>query len=62
MGLDVPTFEKFIKEPVQGVFVEIGSDRFQGSTKILNQMAQQFASKLIYGIGDKKLFNKVGNR
>jgi hypothetical protein len=47
MGLKVSTFAAFIKQPVQGVFVEIGSDRGQGSTKILADLAQQFGSKLI---------------
>jgi len=47
MGLKVSSFAQFIKQPVQGLFVEIGSDRGQGSTEILADMAQKFGSKLV---------------
>jgi len=47
MGLDVDLLEQYIPSTVTGVFVEIGSDRMQGSTAKLDQMAQRFGTKLI---------------
>lgn len=39
--------EKHMPQKVTGVFVEIGSDRYEGSTKILANLAKHHGAKLI---------------
>jgi hypothetical protein len=48
MGVKIfNSLDKYMPANVQGVFVEIGSDRHEGSTKILATLAKKYGTKLI---------------
>jgi hypothetical protein len=48
MGVKIfNSLDKYMPANAQGVFVEIGSDRYEGSTNILATLAKEYGTKLI---------------